>query len=92
MWINQRKLKNIFKIYFLEFNSFEIGSTHLRIGLCYIYPSKGVIKKEESFIKSMIIYDGNNFQYECLILNSLLEFLFRFGVEKYKKIKIKNIN
>ena len=40
----------------------------------------------------MIILDGNNFQYECLILNSLLEFLFRFGVEKYKKIKIKNIN
>ena len=79
----------------LEFNSYEIGSFYLRIGLCYISPSKEEIKKkiEESFIKSMIILDGKNFQYDCLILNSLLEFYSEFGEqEKYKKIKNKIIN
>ena len=41
----------------------------------------------------MIILDEKNFQYDCLILNSLLEFYSVFGEpEKYQKIKNKIID
>ena len=41
----------------------------------------------------MIILDEKNFQYDCLILNSLLEFYSVFGEqEKYQKIKTKIID